>query len=523
MSTDKQQQEEELLILKSILNDEVIELGDENDQFEINIDFQLPARFYLRLIDDSNKLSTLIKYLPPLVLTVQFHEQYPSSIDPPTFVLSSCYLSRQYLQNMCQMLDKVWEQNLSQPIVFQWIECLKEQFLSINELCLSNIDLNNDDDNDPRAMSSYDPTQAAYVYEQLIEYNREKESEKFLNEYHECPICTSNNIPGRDMIRLHKCHHFFCRDCLHDYAQMHINTGSVEWLLCPDSQCQLTLLPSEIKIIVNNNELYDRYERLLLQKTLEQMQDIVWCPRLIKINILNKNILLFFRCQQAVLTGDEKDNLALCDQCRFTFCKKCKKPYHSQTLCGYELELAELKGKYKKMRLQMQALNLSPDDEENVLREVLAVARIESSTRLCPNIKCKVPIEKNAGCDHMYCTRCQTHFNWSDVTDQTSDAKILVEKYENDIDKLHNALEKERNLNDNDDILKAPVAPLISKLLQQRAKKCPNKNCERVNIKSGSGNYLICPHCKRGFCFSCGQSVNNPKTHFGHACKQHSV
>jgi E3 ubiquitin-protein ligase RNF14 len=285
MTTDKQQQEEELLILKSILTEEIIDLSDENDQFEINIEFQLPKKFSLRLIDNSNNLLTSIQHLPPLVLTVNYHEQYPSSIDSPTFVLSSCYLSREYLQNMCQKLDKIWEENLSQPIVYQWIECLKEEFLLINELCLTNIDINNNNNNnDPRAMSSYDPNQASHVYEQLIEYNREKETEKFLHEYHECSICLSNNISGGDMIRLNRCHHFFCRICLHDYAQMHINTGSVEWLICPDLECQLTLLPSEIKIIVNNNQLYEKYERLLLQKTLEQMQDIVWCPRLIKIN-----------------------------------------------------------------------------------------------------------------------------------------------------------------------------------------------------------------------------------------------
>lgn len=280
---DKEQQQEELLILKSILPDDIIELGNENDQFEINIYFQLPTKFFLRLSDNSNKLSTLIQYLPPLVLTINYHEQYPSSIYSPTFVLSSCYLSREYLQSMCQKLDAIWEENISQPIVYLWIECLKEYFLSINELCLTNIDNDNhnNDDDDPRAMSSYHPNQAAYVYEQLIEYNREKDNEKFLSEYHECSICLTNNIFGRDMIRLDKCHHSFCRDCLHDYAQMHINTGSVEWLNCPDFQCQLTLLPSEIKLIVNNNELYEKYERLLLQKTLEQMQDIVWCPRLI--------------------------------------------------------------------------------------------------------------------------------------------------------------------------------------------------------------------------------------------------
>ncbi len=278
MTTDKQQQEEELLILKSILEEEIIDLSSENDQFEINIEFQLPTTFSLRLIDSSNQLTTSIQHLPPLVLTIHYHEQYPSSIDSPTFVLSSCYLFQEYLENMCQILDKIWEENLSQPIVYLWIECLKEQFSSINELCLTDRTRNTDND-DPRAMSIYDPNQAAYVYEQLIEYNREKANEKFLHEYHECSICLSSNISGRDMIQFDKCRHFFCRNCLHNYAQMHINTGSVEWLLCPDFQCQLTLFPWEIKTIVNNNQLYEKYERLLLQKTLEQMLDIVWCPR----------------------------------------------------------------------------------------------------------------------------------------------------------------------------------------------------------------------------------------------------
>jgi hypothetical protein len=86
-------------------------------------------------------------------------------------------------------------------------------------------------------------------------------------------------VPGREMLRLHKCHHAFCLGCLGDYAKVNIDTGRVEWLLCPDGQCQLALLPVEIKAIVDTPQLYEKYERLLLQKTLEQMPDIVWCPR----------------------------------------------------------------------------------------------------------------------------------------------------------------------------------------------------------------------------------------------------
>lgn len=278
--TNKQQQEEELLILKSILGEDIIELGSEKDQFEIQIQLQLPSKFSLRLHDRSNQLITSIEHLPPLVLTVHYHDQYPSSIDAPNFVLSSSYLTQKYLRDMCEVLDKVWQENLSQSIVYLWIENLKEHFLSTHELCLTDIEENDqNEEEDPRAMSNYDPSQAAHVYEELISYNQNKIHERFLNEYHQCPICMSSDIYGRDMILLSKCQHAFCRDCLREYAQMQIKNGTVEWLLCPDSQCQLTLFPSEIKTIVENDQLYEKYERLLLQKTLEQMLDIVWCPR----------------------------------------------------------------------------------------------------------------------------------------------------------------------------------------------------------------------------------------------------
>jgi hypothetical protein len=170
----------------------------------------------------------------------------------------------------------------------------------------------------------------------------------------------------------------------------------------------------------------------------------------------------------------------------------------------------------------MQALNLTPNDEEKLLRNFLAVTRIENSTRLCPNLKCQVPIEKNEGCDHMYCIRCKTPFNWSDAQDQTSETKILIENYGNDFDKIQEALERERTGDENGDDPTSFKLPIISKLIVKRTKKCPNMKCKKINIKFSTGNYLICEYCKRGFCFSCGQSVNNPNHHFGHACKRHS-
>ena len=169
-----------------------------------------------------------------------------------------------------------------------------------------------------------------------------------------------------------------------------------------------------------------------------------------------------------------------------------------------------------------EAFNFILDDEEKLLKEFLAVARVETSTRLCPNPHCQVPIEKNMGCDHMFCIRCQRSFNWSDAKEQTTEMRILLEKYESDLGKVQEALENERS-DENPDESNSLKIPIISQLILKRTKKCPNIMCKKLNIKSGTGNYLICQYCKRGYCFSCGNSVISPARHFGHVCKRHSI
>jgi hypothetical protein len=61
---------------------------------------------------------------------------------------------------------------------------------------------------------------------------------------------------------------------------MTLNNGRFgERLHCPESVCKQPLLPTEVKQILENDELYERYERLTLQHGLELMNDIIWCPR----------------------------------------------------------------------------------------------------------------------------------------------------------------------------------------------------------------------------------------------------
>ena len=222
-----------------------------------------------------------------------------------------------------------------------------------------------------------------------------------------------------------------------------------------------------------------------------------------------------------MLTGNENDNLAFCDQCRYASCKKCKKTYHSQTLCGRELELADLKRKRKEAQAKMEELGLAPDNEEVLLRELLAVAIIENTTRLCPNRLCQVPIEKNDGCDHMYCIRCQQSFHWREATIQTTGVHILNDRYDGDLKRVRHALNGELNADATDDpaLLRAPV---ITELLLKRTKKCPYATCAKLNMKHGKSNYLICQFCKRGFCFLCGRPINGKVNHFARGCEENS-
>ena len=57
---------------------------------------------------------------------------------------------------------------------------------------------------------------------------------------------------------------------------------------------------------------------------------------------------------------------------------------------------------------------LKVSDEHALLEEILNAERIESlNTQRCP--RCHVQIEKNGGCSHMHCSRCDHNFTWHET------------------------------------------------------------------------------------------------------------
>ncbi|CAF4330084.1 unnamed protein product [Rotaria magnacalcarata] len=68
-------------------------------------------------------------------------------------------------------------------------------------------------------------------------------------------------------------------------------------------------------------------------------------------------------------------------------------------------------------------------EQDSLLQEILTAERINSQgIQYCP--QCHVPIEKNGGCLHMHCARCNNDFTWRIIQEPT--ASIITPYLENE-------------------------------------------------------------------------------------------
>ncbi|GMN35393.1 hypothetical protein TIFTF001_005268 [Ficus carica] len=194
-----------------------------------------------------------------------------------------------------------------------------------------------------------------------------------------CGICFET---CRDVVSA-SCGHPFCRACWGNYIAKSVNDDGPGCLLlkCPAPSCAAAVGEDMIGELAADHADKVKYSRYLLRSYVEdtyRRRKIKWCPApgcdyvvdfLDSVGCFSKGFDIFCRCS-------------------YCFCWNCNEEAHRPVDCDTVAKWT-LKNK---------------DESENV-------NWILVNTKACP--KCKRPIEKSQGCNHMKCAApCKYEFCW---------------------------------------------------------------------------------------------------------------
>ncbi|CAJ0954229.1 unnamed protein product [Ranitomeya imitator] len=267
-----------------------------------------------------------VSFLPPIVLNFELPPDYPSTA-PPNFTLSCKWLSPRQLTLLCQHLDDLWEENSGCVVLFPWIQFLKEEtldFLNIKspyEIELSSNGLQNHGvllergSFDKRAIQDVQSVSA--LVKCILVFNEAQEKKVFESKPFLCNICFMEKL-GSECTHFKDCQHVYCNCCLKDYFEIQIKDGQVHALNCPEPKCKSVATPAQVKRLVGE-QLFSRFDHLLLQSSLDLMADVVYCPRL--------------SCQTPVMVEPE-GTMGICSVCQYAFCILCNMTFHGISPCN---------------------------------------------------------------------------------------------------------------------------------------------------------------------------------------------
>ncbi|XP_040200547.1 E3 ubiquitin-protein ligase RNF14 isoform X1 [Rana temporaria] len=423
MSTENQEaQEDELLALSSIYSEDEFKRADTAPGGEIQVCLELPPNFKISVKSNSAANSIVesfegtVLFLPPIVLNFELPPGYPSTTCP-IFTLSCKWLSSKQLTLLCQHLDDLWEENGGCVVLFAWMQFLKEETLEyLNIKSPYEIQLHNNGTHtlmkthekashcvatpeegavDRRAIQDVQSVSA--LTKHILNFNENQQKKCFDSKPFLCNICFSEKL-GSECTYFKDCSHVYCNSCLRDYFEIQIRDGEVHALNCPEPKCTSVATPAQVKMLVGE-QLFSRYDRLLLQSTLDLMSDVVYCPRP--------------SCETPVMQ-EPGDPMGICSSCQYAFCTLCRMTYHGVSPCKLTAE--------KLLALRDEYLAADEDGKkflekrygkrvlQKAVEELESVEWLEQNSKPCP--RCGTYIQKIDGCNKMTCTGCKQYFCW---------------------------------------------------------------------------------------------------------------
>ncbi|MDR3647140.1 MAG: IBR domain-containing protein [Candidatus Babeliales bacterium] len=184
--------------------------------------------------------------------------------------------------------------------------------------------------------------------------------------YENCDICWSQTQKAF-MIKL-TCEHKYCKVCLQQMVKLSLKEKQTRMLCCPNQKCKIKLDETDINSITDNNdELFNKFNKIKYMESLQSQKNYRHCPTP--------------NCNYAfIIDGKTKK----CPNCSHSYCQNCLILHNKFTTCQQARDL-----EFNRSLLKLMHQN----------------------TKQCP--KCHEYIEKESGCDHMKCIRCDHNFCWN--------------------------------------------------------------------------------------------------------------
>jgi hypothetical protein len=238
-----------------------------------------------------------------------------------------------------------------------------------------------------------------------------------------CEICLEENLEEWRGFTLSSCGHRFCLLCLSNLIRHSTSSTSIA---CPSCSNNLEIL--DIRSILQMIG-YDTASSSRGSKGADGVLSWQSFEERFSMEIL----------EQEIAVGNKGTRRCPTDHCNFTFvfednggacgrqfdCPQCRKSYclhcganedrvvgpaHPQMTCHDRKEQLEREVEERRKLEEWKKENSQADAR---FKELMEKEQRQGRPRPCP--KCKTPITKNGGCNHMYCTRCNQPFNWSTV------------------------------------------------------------------------------------------------------------
>ncbi|KAM9847747.1 cullin-9 isoform 1-T1 [Aulostomus maculatus] len=195
-----------------------------------------------------------------------------------------------------------------------------------------------------------------------------------------CPVCLVPRSSTTDQVPSLSCMHYCCRSCWQEYLTARIEQNLVMNCKCPIMDCQAQPTSHFFLNILTDKDTVAKYESALLRGYVECCANLTWCT--------NPQ-----GCDQ-ILCKENMGSMGTCSKCCWSSCFSCNFPEaHYPASCSHMSQWMDDGGYYDGMSMEAQSKHLA-----------------KLISKRCPS--CQAQIEKNEGCLHMTCAKCNHGFCW---------------------------------------------------------------------------------------------------------------